>query len=122
MSEELTRYFCKSYESLVPERRKRRKVDPDYLGMIIGENHPKEQNVHYLPSKSLGSHTSKLMKMIREGHSGIKLTQEEMIRVSTWIDSNAQYYGTYFGKKNLRYKDDPDFRPTPTISSALAEQ
>jgi hypothetical protein len=39
------------------------------------------------------------MKKVREGHSGVKLSREEMIRIATWIDSNAQYYGTYIGKK-----------------------
>ena len=105
----------------MPERRKWPKKDPNYLGMIIGENHPKEQNVHYLPAKSLGSHTSKLMKMVREGHSEVELSQEELIRLATWIDSNGQYYGTYFGKKNLKYREDKDFRPVPTVSSAMGE-
>jgi hypothetical protein len=121
LSGELTKYFCKSYENLVPERRKYPRRNHNYLGMIIGENHPKEQNVHFLPPKALGSHTSSLIKMVREGHSDVKLTREEMIRLSTWIDSNAQYYGTYFGKKNIKYKNDKDFRPVPTISSALGE-
>lgn len=121
LSGDLTTYFCESYENLVPERRKRPRRDPNYLGMIIGENHPKEQNVHYLPPKALGSHTSKLMKMVLEGHAGVKMTREEKIRLSTWIDSNAQYYGTYFGRKNLKYKDEKDFRPVPTVASALAE-
>jgi hypothetical protein len=121
LSGDLTTYFCESYENLVPERRKRPRRDPNYLGMIIGENHPKEQNVHYQPPKALGSHTSILMKMVMEEHADVKLTREEKIRLSTWIDSNAQFYGTYFGKKNLKYKDEKDFRPVPTVVSALAE-
>jgi len=61
------------------------------------------------------------MKMVMEEHADVKLTREEKIRLSTWIDSNAQFYGTYFGKKNLKYKDEKDFRPVPTVVSALAE-
>ncbi len=119
LSGELTRYFSVSYEQLVPERRKNPRKDPNYLGWIIGENHPKEQNAQYLPAKSLGSHTSRLMRMILNEHQGIKLSVAEKVRISTWIDSNAQYYGTYYGKKNLMYKDDPDFRPVSTVESAL---
>lgn len=118
LSGDLTTFFNVSYENLVPERRQNPK-DPNYLGWIIGENHPKEQNAHYLPAKSLGSHTSRLMKMMNQGHQGIELTKEELVRISTWIDSNAQYYGTYYGKKNLMYKNDPDFRPVATVESAL---
>jgi hypothetical protein len=43
------------------------------------------------------------------------MPQEDRIRLTTWIDSNGQYYGTYFGKKNLRYKDDPEFRVVPEL-------
>jgi hypothetical protein len=59
------------------------------------------------------------MKKVREGHSGVGLSREEMIRIATWIDSNAPYYGTYFGKKNIKYRHDKDFRPVPTINSTL---
>jgi hypothetical protein len=31
----------------------------------------------------------------------------------TWIDANAPYYGVYEGKKNLKWKEMPDFRPLP---------
>ena len=31
----------------------------------------------------------------------------------TWIDANAPYYGIYGGKKNLKRKGTPDFRPPP---------
>jgi len=122
LSGELTTFFCESYENLLPERRVRPIKDPDYLGMLIGENHPKEQNVHYLAPKTVGSHTSRLMKMVMEGHSDVKLSREELIRLSTWIDSNAQYYGTYFGRKNLKYRDHEYFRPIPSISSASGQR
>jgi len=35
------------------------------------------------------------------------------IRFVTWIDANAPFYGTHQGKKNIKWKDDPDFRPMP---------
>ena len=41
-----------------------------------------------------------------------------MIRLTTWVDSNGQYYGTYYGRKNLQYKDHPNFRPVPTFANA----
>jgi hypothetical protein len=53
-----------------------------------------------------------------KGHEKVQLTPEELVRVATWVDTNAQYYGTYWGHKNLRYKDLPDFRPTPTFGMA----
>jgi len=41
------------------------------------------------------------------------VTREEFIRIVTWIDANAPYYGTHRGKKNIKWKDDPEFRPLP---------
>lgn len=146
LSGRLTTMFNVSYESLVPERR-RGQFDRRLLGPVIGENHPKTGNVDYLPARSLGSHASVLMALLApeaihlqdpaaaerarkqaEVHRDIKLTQEELLRVSNWVDTNCQYYGTYWGRKNLQYRERPDFRPRPTfematsMSSPLPEQ
>jgi hypothetical protein len=37
--------------------------DRNLLGPVIGENHPKNGNIHYLPAKSLGSYASILVAM-----------------------------------------------------------
>ena len=34
------------------------------------------------------------------------------IRIVTWIDANAPFYGTHRGKNNLRWQNEPDFRPS----------
>ena len=70
------------------------------------------------PAYTYGSHSSKLMKLLLKGHKDVKLSRDEFIRIATWIDANAQFYGSCFGKKNIRYKSDKDFRPVPTIESA----
>jgi len=102
---ELTERFSRSYEELL-----KRDVFP-----MIRENYPKAGNNHYLPPYTLGSHASKLVKRITDTESPcyVDLVPEERIRLTTWIDSNGQYYGTYFGKKNLKYKGEPDFRIVP---------
>ncbi len=61
-----------------------------------------------------GSHASKLIAVIRRGHEGVKLSRGEFTTLVTWVDANAPYYGSYFGRRNLRYKDHPNFRPVPT--------
>jgi hypothetical protein len=58
--------------------------------------------------------------MLGVKHGG-KLTKEEMIQVVTWIDSNAQYYGTYYGKHHIAYRDKPGFRKLPTFEEAIDE-
>jgi len=73
---------------------------------------------HFRPEPPLtfGSHRSKLVTQIGKDPCKAKLTTEEFIKITTWIDANVPYYGTYDGKKNLKYKDHPDFRPHPSES------
>ena len=67
----------------------------------------------YARPTNFGSHRSKLVKVILAGHSKVKLTRAEFVKLVTWIDANAPYYGVYEGKKNLKWKGSPDFRPNP---------
>ena len=142
LSGELTRQFNVSYEKLIPERRGgqgRKRGLYDLVGPTIGENHPKTGNVHYLPARSLGSYNSVLVSLLTKGrilpqdaelvdrakelgevHKELKLTLEERIRITNWVDTNGQYYGSYWGRRNLRYKGHPNFRPRPTFADAVS--
>ncbi|MBN2291750.1 MAG: hypothetical protein JXM70_04955 [Pirellulales bacterium] len=42
-----------------------------------------------------GSTRSKLAEVIRKEHYDVKLDREDIDRITTWIDINAPYYGTY---------------------------
>ena len=44
---------------------------------------------------SWGSHASELVRVIRAGHFGVELSQDDFERVVTWIDLNAPYYPRY---------------------------
>jgi hypothetical protein len=71
-----------------------------------------------LPPLSYGSHLSKLAERIRTGDPcKADVSRDEFIRIVTWIDANAPYYGTYRGKRDLKDKDDPEFRSLPLARS-----
>jgi hypothetical protein len=104
-----TDLFSRSYENLIRKR---------WAGFVIDEiggsgTGGKHAHIAATPPLTYGSHTSKLVALLRKGHYEVKLSQEEMIRLLTWIDANAPYYGSWDGRRNLRYKDAPDFRPAP---------
>ena len=105
-----TALFNTSYENLL-----KRNLIP-----ILGENHPKAGNNHYLPPYSLGTYASRLWKYLDGKHGDVALTPAERIRVTTWVDSNGQFHGSYFGRKNLRYKDHENFRPILTFEQSRA--
>ena len=44
---------------------------------------------------SWGSHLSKLIQVLKKGHNDVKLSEEEMNRLITWVDINAPYYPRY---------------------------
>lgn len=48
-----------------------------------------------LPPYAWGSHRSRLIDLLRQGHYDVKLTADELARIVTWIDVNAPYYGSY---------------------------
>jgi hypothetical protein len=136
----MTRFFSASYENLIKERRGGRR-DRREPGLVptIGENHPKTGNIRYLPARSLGSHNSMLMAMLMpdaiklsgdkarmerlaklvKQHRERKLKPEELLKISNWVDTNAQFYGSYYGRRNLKDKDHPNFRPVPGWDSAM---
>ena len=65
------------------------------------------------PPLTFGSHQSRLVERIRKAPCKAQLTRAEFIKMVTWVDANAPYFGTHRGKKNLKWKDQPDFRPLP---------
>lgn len=138
LSGEETTLFNQSYENLVPERRKGYH-DRGLLGLVIGENHRKIDNICYLPAKSLGSHTSILVAMLSNGkiklsndtdnrkanrliqkHKDIHITPSELLKITNWIDTNCQYYGSYYGRRNIKYKGHRDYRTEYDVNTAIS--
>ncbi len=50
---------------------------------------------HTLQAKSWGSHPSKLIQTLRNGHYDVKLSPRELETLITWVDLNAPYYPSY---------------------------
>lgn len=99
---EMTTLFSRSYENLI-NRKLINNIDVD----------PRSAYIPAEPPLTFGSHRSKMIERIRSGECPANLSREEFIRLVTWIDANAPYYGVYEGKKNLRWKGAADFRPNP---------
>jgi hypothetical protein len=131
-----TRLFNESYENLVPERR----INPHdrgLLGLVVGENHPKTGHIHYLPPFSMGSYASVLVAMFSPDitlgdplarkraehlaavHDTIRLQPAELLKITNWVDTNCQYYGTYYGKRHAEFKGSPGYREEYDVQTAL---
>jgi hypothetical protein len=108
---ELTTMFSRSYENL---------FDGGFVDTIrewAGATYSM-QNAEAVPPYSHGSHRSRLVEVLKADHYDVRLSKEEWIKLVTWIDCGAPYYGSYYGRRNLMYRGQPDFRPVPTVQSA----
>ena len=47
------------------------------------------------PGGLYGARGSRLMKLMRDGHEGVKLSADDLRRLALWIDMNAIFYGVY---------------------------
>ena len=119
------KFFTRSYQQLTHFDGKKRLISYLHTSGFGGSHVPLE------PPLSFGSHRSLLVTKLLAGHpSSLKappgqrakttLSQEEFIKIVTWIDSNAPFYGTHDGKKNIRWKAEPDFRPNPVVVTPAA--
>ena len=113
----LTQFFSRSYENIM------RRNLLSYVTEFYGPKGSQMQftNVVPLPPRALGSHASRFIAAARGPHYDVKLTQAELVHLITWADANGPYYGSYLGRRNLIYKDHPNFRPVPTLASALGD-
>jgi hypothetical protein len=103
---EPTKDWCRSYESIFKKG----------LVAVRSSGYGRSQ---YVPQAPLhyGSHLSKLTARLKQAPCKGDLTKEEFIRIVTWMDANAPFFGTYQGTRDIKHKDEPDFRPAPAAMS-----
>jgi hypothetical protein len=108
-----TPYFNRSYETLMS-----RGFIACVQEFVGPQAEAQKTNALPLPARALGSHASRLISVLRQGHHDVQLTPAENVRLLAWVDANGPYYGTYFGRRNLAYQGLADFRPIATLESA----
>jgi hypothetical protein len=50
-------------------------------------------------------------KKLAQNHKDLKLSEAEKLVITNWLDVNCQFYPAYWGRKNARFRNHPDFRP-----------
>ncbi|MBM3882478.1 MAG: hypothetical protein FJ387_22600 [Verrucomicrobia bacterium] len=131
---EVTQFYNTSYEELA-RKELAGPIIPEFTSFLQGDRG--NYNGAYLPPRSLGCHTSTLIALLtdpahpkntQDNHARM-LTQMELMTVSRWVDSNYQFYGSYFGRQHPQWVNpDPkapaynsaDFRRKATFAEATA--
>ena len=133
---DLTRFYSTSYEQLA-SKELAGPILPEFTSFGRGDRG--NYNGAYLPPKSLGSYKSVLMKILTDrahpkngktNHAKLLTANERMI-LSRWVDSNYQFYGSYYGRQHSHWADKPDptkgykpsdFRRKPTFEEAISDR
>lgn len=71
-----------------------------------------------LNNNEVNRYTEKLTQK----HKDLRLTEAEKIIVTNWLDINCQYYPTYWGRKNEKFRNTPDFRPMFSFEEARRKE
>ncbi len=129
----VTQFYSTSYEQIYVKRLAG-PVLQEFTSISQGDRG--NYNGAELPPKSLGAFKSPLINILtnskhpnnaHEDHSK-KLTRHELMILIRWVDTNYQFYGSYFGRqhpnwqkadpKNTRYNP-ADFRRKATFNEAV---
>jgi cytochrome c553 len=131
---EITLFYTTSYEELA-RKELAGPIIAEFTSFLQGDRG--NYNGAYLPPGSLGCPTSTMMallinaahpKNVKDDHSKM-LTEMELMVLSRWVDSNYQFYGSYFGRHHPQWVNpDPavaayhpaDFRRKATFEEAVS--
>lgn len=131
---EITLFYNTSYEEL-SKRQLAGPMIPEFTSFLWGDRG--NYNGAYLPPRSLGCPTSTLIDVLtnsahpknaKDDHSRM-LTERELMVLSRWVDTNYQFYGSYFGRQHPQWVNpDPavpaynpaDFRRKATFEEAVS--
>jgi hypothetical protein len=130
---ELTVYYNGSYEQLC-KKQLAGPIIPEFTSFLQGDRG--NYSGATLAPKSLGSYRSKMIDMLtdpdhpqngQDDHSEM-LTEMELMRLCRWVDSNYQFYGSYYGRHHAHWinpdpanasYDPADFRRRPLFEEAI---
>jgi len=134
LSGEITTAYNTSYEELA-RKELAGPLIPEFTSFAKGDQG--NYNGAYLPPKSLGCPQSRLIAILtdpshpkntKNNHTTL-LTSTELMILSRWVDTNYQFYGSYFGRHHSHWiNPDPknpaynpaDFRRRPTFLEATS--
>ena len=131
---EVTANYSTSYQELA-SKQLAGPIIPEFTSFRQGDRG--NYNGSFLPPKSLGCYKSVMMNILtqkahpknkKDDHTKM-LTAREMMILSRWVDTNYQFYGSYYGRHHSRWAnkdpknpsyDPADFRRKPTAAEAIS--
>ena len=131
LTDDLTLYYNTSYEELA-RKQLAGPIVPEFTSFLQGDRG--NYNGAFLPPKNLGCPQSSLVDILtdprhpknsHDDHSRM-LSENELMILSRWVDSNYQFYGSYYGRHHWQWVN-PDpanaaYKPTDFRRKAAFEE
>lgn len=131
LTAEPTVFYNTSYEELA-QKELAGPIIPEFTSFLQGDRG--NYNGAYLRPRSLGSYASKLIAMLtdpghprnaKNDHTKL-LSSTELMVLSRWVDTNYQFYGSYFGRQHSHWAkadaQDPTYDPANFRRKATFEE
>jgi hypothetical protein len=133
---DLTTLYSVSYEQLA-RKELAGPIIPEFTSFRQGDRG--NYNGAYLPPKSLGCYQSVLVDILtrpdhpknaKDDHTTMLTDRQRMI-LERWVDTNYQFYGSYYGRQHAHWAaadtgnpayDPADFRRKPTFAEAVSDE
>lgn len=128
---EPTTFYNTSYEELA-RKELAGPIISEFTSFLAGDRG--NYNGAYLPPRNLGCAKSSMMSILtdkanaknaKDDHSTM-LTAMELMILSRWVDSNYQYYGSYFGRQHPQWlnpdPNKPEYNPADFRRKATFEE
>ena len=111
--------YTASYEALCyaagPDGKPVRRLAKNSGRPLVG-CYPQRNQIQITPVDSeFSAFGSPLIRMLREGHNKVALTDDELRRFITWIDMNSVFYGVYEPEEQLAMQREGKPVPLPEI-------
>ena len=133
---EVTTHYSRSYQELA-SKQLAGPIIPEFTSFRQGDRG--NYNGAFLPPKSLGCYKSVIMDILtnrahpknaKDDHTKM-LTPRQMMILSRWVDTNYQFYGSYYGRRHGAWVkpdarkpsyDPADFRRKATFAEAISNR
>ena len=120
LSATLTASYTVAYEQLLSKELAGYAI-PEFGSITPGKGGGND-NGDFMPPKSMGCYDSAMIQKLSDpgdAHLG-RVSDNELMILRRWTDTNYQYYGTYYGRHESTHSADPDFRRRPTFEEAIS--
>jgi len=122
---EITGNYSVSYQELA-SKQLAGPIVPEFSSFRQGDRG--NYNGAFMPPRSFGCYKSVMIDILtnkahpknaKDDHTKM-LTVREMMILCRWVDSNYQFYGSYYGRQHGRFAKNKDFRRKPTAAEAVS--